>query len=227
MVWYDRRLASSDRSTVLMKTTTLLRSHLCTAAKDACGMLTVPAALLMTTLLGCTHFQTNGSPNLGIVESGSIGLSRPIPQVASLTSHQPLLGFIPTKHTLRAPRLELHRSSDKVVVVTRDGDRKELQGIGIEQLQAGVYSVALKQRAPLWYAPTSYFESRGLDVPPEGNKERFRRGALGEYTVFLSDQTPLHSGPVASPDIGGVQFAESDIKGLFDAAEVGMTVEVF
>jgi hypothetical protein len=112
-------------------------------------------------------------------------------------------------------------------VVTRDGDRKELRGVGIEQLQAGVYSVALKQRTPLWYAPASYFESRGLDVPAEGSKERFRRGALGEFTVFLSNQTPLHSGPAASPDIGGVQFADSDIKGLFDAAEVGMTVEVF
>lgn len=210
-----------------MKTTKRLHSRLRTAAKIVFGISTAPAALMMATLGGCAHFQSSGSPDLGIVQSGSIGLSRPIPQVASLTSHQPLLGFIPTKHTQRAPRLEVHRSSDKVIVVTRDGDRKELRGAGIEQLQAGVYSVALKQRTPLWYAPASYFESRGLDVPAEGSKERFRRGALGEYTVFLSNQTPLHSGPVASPDIGGVQFADSDIKGLFDAAEVGMTVEVF
>jgi hypothetical protein len=114
-----------------------------------------------------------------------------------------------------------------MIVVSPGGERREFQGAGIEQLQAGVYSIALKQRAPLWYAPTSYFENRGLNVPAEGNKERFRRGALGEYAVFLNNQAPLHSGPVDCPDIGGVQVAESDLKELFETAEVGMAVEVY
>ncbi len=197
------------------------------SAKNSCGRLAACAVFLLSLLGGCTHFPGSKRVDPGVLQSGSIGLSRPVPQVAALTDHQPLLGFVPTKHTQRPPRIELHRSSSQVIVVTRDGDRREILGSGIDQLPAGVYSVALKQRNPLWYAPASYFESRGLEVPAEGNKERFRRGALGEYTVFLNNQAPLHSGPVVSADIGGVQLAESDLKALFDVAEVGMTVEVF
>jgi hypothetical protein len=210
-----------------MKTIERSLSCLRTAAKITCCGFAAQATLILACLGGCAHVPVSGSTDPGIVESGSIGLSRPVPHVASLTSHQPLLGFLPTKHTQSAPRLELHRHPEKAVLITRSGERRELQAVGIEQLQAGVYSVTLKQQSPLWYAPASYFENRGLETPAEGNKERFRRGALGEYTVFLNDQTPLHCGPVDSPDIGGVQLAESDLKGLFDAAEVGMTVQVF
>lgn len=202
-------------------------SYLRTAAKIVCGGFAAPATLVLVILSGCSHFQASTLSDRETLPSGSIGLSRPVPQVASLTNHQPLLGFLPTKHTQRAPRIELHRDSDKVVLITRDGERRELSGSGLKQLQTGVYSVSLKQQSPLWYAPASYFENRGLETPAEGNKERFRRGALGQYTVFLNDQTTLHCGPVDSPDIGGVQLAESDLKGLFDAAEVGMTVQVF
>jgi hypothetical protein len=85
----------------------------------------------------------------------------------------------------------------------------------------------LKQQAPLWYAPDSYFEQRGLEIPAEGSKERYRRGAFGAFALFLNDQTPLHSGPADCPDLQGVQLPEDDLKELFDNVEVGSAVDVF
>jgi hypothetical protein len=226
MVWYDRRLPSLINATVNMKISKRTNLPPGVAAQPLWSARALPATLLPLLLSGCAIFQGSVPSVEDLLESGSIGLSRPIPGVAALTSRQPLLGFMPTKHTQRAPRLEVYKNSDKMVFVTHEGERRELKGVGLETLQKGAYSIALKQHAPLWYAPDSYFESRGLEVPPEGSKERFRRGALGAYTVFLNDQTPIHSGPAACADLQGIQMAEGDLKGLFEALEIGMAVEV-
>jgi hypothetical protein len=218
------RLEESPRS--IMKI-----SESCPKTSDLADRLTSGARLLSATLLplflgGCSLLPGSVPYTQSVLQSGSIGLSRPIPLIAEITNHQPLLGFMPSQHTEAKPRLEIDKSSEQVILVTSDGSRKEIRGRGFEMLPKGTYSVALKQESPLWYAPNSYFENRGLEVPAEGSKERFRRGALGSYTIFLSNQSPLHSGPANCSDLNGIQMAESDLKGLFEAVEVGMAVEV-
>jgi lipoprotein-anchoring transpeptidase ErfK/SrfK len=99
-------------------------------------------------------------------------------------------------------------------------------GQGVESLNPGKYTVEHKQRSALWYAPAEYFTSRGLPVPPEGVKERYLRGALGDFALFLDQMTPLHNGPIWSKELGGVRFDESDISRIYYQVEVGAPVEV-
>ena len=93
-------------------------------------------------------------------------------------------------------------------------------------MRAGRYSVSLKQTSPLWYAPSSYFTARSLKVPPEGSRERFKRGALGARAIFLNEQTPIHSGPVGMPEIGGLRISSQDMSRIFESVQVGTVVDV-
>jgi|GEM_PF-1749208 len=183
--------------------------------------------LAISALLGgCAVFHDRGPAADKFLKSGSIGLSRPVPSTASLTHHEPLLGFMPTEHTQSLARIEVRRGSNSILLVNQVGVSRELPAAGVQSLDVGRYSVMLKQEAPLWYAPDSYFEQRGLEIPAEGSKERYRRGAFGAFALFLNNQTPLHSGPADCPDLQGIQLAEDVLKEIFDAVEIGSTVEV-
>jgi hypothetical protein len=50
---------------------------------------------------------------------------------------------------------------------------------------SGNYNVILKQKRPLWYAPDNYYTERNLPLPGEGASERYLKGALGEYAIYL------------------------------------------
>jgi hypothetical protein len=183
------------------------------------------------TVAGCfpqrhTSASSSSAENAQWLASGAIGVSRRIPQAATVDERTPVLGFMPSQHTQTAPRLVLDRAADRITVVSSAGTRSFDGARGWERLAPGSYSVALKQQAPLWYAPSSYFETRGLPTPAEGSTERFRRGALGTYTVFLNNKVPLHSGPHASAEVGGVQLPEPALRAIFEALEVGAQVEV-
>ena len=93
-------------------------------------------------------------------------------------------------------------------------------------MSPGRYTVALKQSNPLWYAPDSYFRQRSLRLPPEGSKDRFKRGALGSQALFLNEQTPIHSGPIGMSEIGGLRISPADMAKIFQSVQVGTVVEV-
>lgn len=78
----------------------------------------------------------------------------------------------------------------------------------------------------MWYAPKEYFINRALPVPAEGSRERFKRAALGSQTLFLNDQTPIHSGPVWLKEIGGVRVKSSAMSEIYSMVQVGTRVEV-
>lgn len=99
-------------------------------------------------------------------------------------------------------------------------------GEGIENLSPGNYNLLHKQRNALWYAPAGYFQKRNQQVPPDGDRSRFRRGALGAFALFLNKETPIHSGPVWSDEIGGIRLSENDISRLYYAVELGAPIEV-
>jgi lipoprotein-anchoring transpeptidase ErfK/SrfK len=97
---------------------------------------------------------------------------------------------------------------------------------GAKHLRPGSFSVTQKENDPLWYAPKEYFMKRALPVPPEGSRERFKRAALGNQTLYLNDQTPIHSGPVWMNEIGGVRLNSSAMSELYSMVQVGARVEV-
>jgi len=101
-----------------------------------------------------------------------------------------------------------------------------LDGEGFENLKEGIFSVLHKQRSPLWYAPDAYFTARKESVPPEGDKERYRRGALGEFAMFLDKDTPLHCGPLSLPEIGGARLDDLQFSRVYYSLPIGAVVEV-
>jgi hypothetical protein len=102
----------------------------------------------------------------------------------------------------------------------------KFKGEGLGQVVPGRYELLHKQRNPLWYAPDAYFAKRGLMVPPAGDRARFRRGALGDFVLFLNKDTPIHSGPIWSEDLGGARLDENDLSRVYYKVEAGTPIQV-
>jgi hypothetical protein len=109
-----------------------------------------------------------------------------------------------------------------------EGSKEIAQGAieGVSSLRPGTFSVRHKQRSALWHAPEEYFAARGLEVPAAGTKARFLRGALGEFALFIDKDTPIHSGPIATDEIGGIRAEEDLLSQLYYSLEVGSPIEV-
>jgi hypothetical protein len=137
-----------------------------------------------------------------------------------------MLGFMPNKHSNSTPSVVVERAAKTIHLTISPQRVLQLPAEGAEHLQPGSFPIVLKQTEPVWYAPTRYFRSRGLAVPEEGRKERFRRGALGTKALFLDGQTPIHDGPVWSDEIGGIKLDSEAMTALFDALQVGSRIEV-
>ena len=207
------------------------------------------ATLALTlTLVGCSGVKIepaksivdvrNNQPN-GITEwksDGLIVISRMSPAPQTL-SQETLLGFFPgsfpslvtTNNELKAREgkwLVIDRNLNRISLNEGGNELVEVSSTGLDLLPQGTFSVVLKQRSALWHAPDSYFSSRNLPVPPVGDLERFRKGALGEFVVFLDKETPLHSGPVALEEIGGAKLNEDDLAKIYYQIETGTPVEI-
>lgn len=128
---------------------------------------------------------------------------------------------------IQAPQLLLINRKAGTIAVIEDGRVvQSVRGEGVENLKAGKFQLLHKQRNALWYAPDSYFSLRNLPLPPAGHRERFRRGALGEFVLFVDESTPLHSGPLASSEIGGVRISETDLARIYYSVAPGIPVQV-
>ncbi|MDC0357850.1 L,D-transpeptidase [Oligoflexia bacterium] len=159
------------------------------------------------------------------LQDGVIIIARPAPGVTEV-SQQKLLAFLPGDSLHAGKWLRVDKVAKTVNLMEDDEILATSSGVGIENLQPGRYEVLHKQRNAPWHASDSYFSSRKLPLPGQGEKARFLRGALGEFAVFLSEDTPLHNGPVWSTDIGGVKLKEGDISRIYYHLEVGSMVEV-
>lgn len=157
--------------------------------------------------------------------SGSIVLARPMPETRAVGPLS-MFGFLPASLSQAGSWVQIDTQAKKLSLM--DGDKVvfEAAADGADHLAPGKYQVLHKQRSALWYAPDAYFTSRSLPVPPEGDRARFRRGALGDFAIFLGKDLPVHSGPVWSSEIGGVRLEEAEISRLYYSIDVGGAVEV-
>ena len=186
-------------------------------------------ALVAGALSGCSLYL--GGDNVSKSEaslnsSGSFMIARQIPAPSSgaVTSARAFApGFLASRS---GTWLKLDRGAKTISVMNGETVVQSVQGEGLDRLTDGQYSILHKQRNPLWYAPESYFSRRGLTSPAEGDRTRFRRGALGSFAIFLAKDLPIHCGPMWSDEIGGVRLAVDDISRLYYALELGAPVEV-
>lgn len=168
------------------------------------------------------------------LESGSISISRPVPQFngepARVMAFMPVLPEIPELPGRIDPEQKLSVVIDvtsKTISVKR-GTEELIQSdiTASEDLTKGEFSVTLKQASPLWYAPDDYFLMRGQEPPIEGSSERYRKGALGSYAIFLNDGVIIHSSPIPDPLINGFLLDDDKITSIYSILEPGMRIIV-
>ena len=190
------------------------------------------AAIALVGLSGCSAFMGLNSSHSQWLNDGSLGLSRPVPSVAKTSAssidHAPaaLTASSATSFNDEPTALIVSRS-DRTLIAVRPGDKPlVVKTEGAQLLPRGTFSVTNKEENPLWYAPKEYFVNRALPVPSEGSRERFKRAALGGRTIYLNDQTPIHSGPVWLKEIGGLRVTDAQMDQLFSMVSIGTRVEV-
>lgn len=186
--------------------------------------------LALAGAVSCAKQTQPSSANLeeirnNFVQDGLIVMSRRAP-IAATAKNQTMLGFVPGRSSHEGYWLSINRQEKTVNLMQDDKVLKTTNGEGLASLQAGVFKLLHKQRAPLWYAPDSYFQDRALPVPAQGDKARFRRGALGDYAMFLDKSTPIHNGPIWSEEVGGVRVGETDLSKIYYTLDVGSVIEV-
>ena len=207
--------------------------------RNALSLLLFPF-ILVAGLQGCSRVTTQEiapqqRSDTPFLIQGSLLIARPLPLPALLggSSSQQLnaFGFAPGALPPRmlstsSPTLKISRADKKIELWNGEALILSLPGDGIENLKSGTFRVILKQKNPLWYAPTRYFEQRALVVPSEGDKARFLRGALGEYVLYFDKESTLHGGPLWSDEIGGVKVEEAALSKLYYLLSVGSEVVV-
>jgi hypothetical protein len=193
----------------------------------------VCAILLAVTLGGCALLPASkpatSNTTRGWLADGSLAISRPIPPINTYPSDRASMRPEPIPShdaAITQATISISRSAGTVTFSAPDSSPLSFHAHVASSLRAGKYTVSLKQTNPVWYAPASYFQQREMRVPAEGSRDRFKRGALGNQALFLNDQTPLHSGPVGTNEIGGLRINPSDMAQLFELAQVGTVVEV-
>lgn len=190
-------------------------------------------AILSTILLSaCVRYHADQTAsNKAALGHGEIVIARAVPSVKALSPVAPLkiMGFLPSSifPTISGPWLEISRGENVVRLMNGADVTREIIAEGLERLEPGNFSIVLKQRAPLWYAPDSYFTNRALPLPKSGDQERYRRGALGEFALFIAENIPLHSGPVDTDELGGVRvLSNEDMSRVYYTLAIGSSVVI-
>ena len=190
--------------------------------------------LLIFALTACTQYSNivlwnddSGTANEGWQKNGMLAISRNAPAVTRAHARTGL-GFIPAAlhGTPTGSWLSIDREQSLIKLMKGDQVVYKLKGDGFTELRGGLFKVKHKQRSPLWYAPDAYFQERNLQPPAEGDKSRFRRGALGDFVIFIDQDTPIHAGPLWMPEIGGIKMDEADLSKIYYSLEVGSEIEV-
>lgn len=159
--------------------------------------------------------------------SGSLTLSRPAPAVSSSDRARLNSGDLTsTLSTTDAPKIVISRSDRTITALSPGSPALTFRVEGAQHLASGSFSVTLKEDNPLWYAPDEYFTRRALRVPEQGSRSRFLRAALGHSSLYLNDQTPIHSGPVWLEEIGGLRLTKQEFDQLAAVVTVGTRVEI-
>lgn len=154
---------------------------------------------------------------------GYVSINRIAPQIAT---PETLLGFLPALENNSGDWLQIDTKSKKLILF--EGTKK-LQEAAIEgdiSLKPGRYEIKHKQRSPLWYAGDDYFEARGLSVPEVGHRERYRRGALGDFALFIDSDTPIHSSPEYNKEVGGIRIDDEQMRKIYYSLDVGSVIEI-
>lgn len=208
--------------------------------------------LSLAVLSGCSSsssapssFYNPGSSNVSSLgpawlNSGALSFGGPVPEAPksqeAVAANSPTLkdakgnvndysyGFAPSSSAAKSLVLDLTNKVAKLIQAGKELASAQL--LDWSGLQIGSYTIAHKQRNPLWYAPQHYFSARGLSIPAEGDKQRFLRGAFGDFALFVSPTEAIHTGPFSLDDVTGARIDEQDFAKIFYQVDVGDSIQV-
>lgn len=142
----------------------------------------------------------------------------------------PLIGYLPpTDGLLPAENetwVQIDRAKAEISIFKGEEIVKTITAQGSVTLAPGTYPLQHKQRRPLWYANDEYFAKRQLPIPPQGDRQRYRRGALGQFVLYPTVNFPIHSAPVWSEDVGGLRVSRADLSAIYYLVPLGTSVVV-
>ena len=170
-------------------------------------------------------------PERAWIKDGSFVLSRTVPPI-SRTSGGILGGLMPLPSSMKnvtataTPICVIDRGNGKISLRAEEKEIFSYSGELSPTLAPGRFKIALKQSSPSWYAPDSYFLRRKLDLPPQGSRERLRKGALGDTALFLDNGFAIHTGPLFSEEVGGMRITKAAATELTKLLPVGSVVEI-
>lgn len=159
---------------------------------------------------------------LALKDDGYISINRLAPQVSQPTT---MLGFVPVESE-KGKWLSVDTTKGTISLMEGTNPVAIAHGEGAIKLSPGSYQLMHKQRSPLWYAGDTYFSKRGLPIPAAGDKERYRRGALGDFALFIDKDTSLHSALVWSDEVGGLRINDLDLRKIYYSLDVGSRIEI-
>lgn len=186
------------------------------------------ALYFLSALTACSTLRESATPassTMSLHASGSVLLAKPLPEI-SIPEPTRLLGFLPFYAAQTGKWLSISKAKDSIRLMEGNEVVLETSGEGIDYMPNGVFQVLHKQRNALWYAPDEYFTKRKMDIPPPGDRARFRRGALGSFVLFIDKNTRIHSGPLWSNEIGGIKLSDQDLSRIYYQLDLGSVVEV-
>jgi hypothetical protein len=187
--------------------------------------------------------------NVNYLKSGSILLSHKIPkrldsQALSIKQETlqtqpkaddislmaPLIGFFPPAETYIPAEnetwIEIISSEKKIVLHKGRTPIKEMRAEGDIPIEPGEYFLQHKQKNPLWYAPDTYFTRRNLTPPEQGNRLKYRKGALGKFAIYPTTSFPIHCAPVWSEDVGGLRVSLAELSSIYHIVPLGAPVVI-
>jgi len=96
----------------------------------------------------------------------------------------------------------------------------------------GMFRVQGKLTNPVWYKPDWAFIEEGLPVPSAQSNNRFERGVLGDYALYLGDGYMLHGTlyqrflglPVTH---GCIRLGDDDLEYVYTHLDVGSKVFIY
>ena len=168
-------------------------------------------------------------------ESGTIGISQQIPtdQNIKIAKQEkkvmaPLIGYVPNAEEFfpayNEHWLKVDKATKTLVLLRGEEELKRVVAEGEIKLKPGTYSLQHKEVDPLWYAPDTYFTTRNIDGPESDDLGRYRRGAYGEYALFLYKGLSIHNSPIWTDEVGGLRVEKEEVRELYRKLGVGSQI---
>lgn len=160
----------------------------------------------------------------------SVVITKPLPSLETSAAPGMVFAFIPPAPGFTPAEnetwLAIERETKQLTLNRGKTTIKQIQAEGVVDLKEGLYALQHKQKRPLWYAPDSYFKKRRLSVPDSGDRQRYRRGALGQYVLYPTTTFPIHSGALWTNDVGGLRLSRADLSSIYYMLPIGASIVV-